>query len=125
VKINSEAQLDESPLELMVLRVANAGETSAEAVNLPTLVARVGTSLSELGASSDPFNERLMRLGVEVDEPFYRETWFVVTRLQTYGVTPEFPAIRASQLSPAITGVTYQVELAPLESFLTRTAEVI
>lgn len=124
VRINSETQLDESPLELMVLRVANTGETSVGAVNLPTLVARVGASLAEIGASTDPLNERLMRLGVNVDEPFYRDTWFVVTHLLTYGVRPEFPAIRASQLDPAIGRVTYQVELALIERFLTRTVEV-
>lgn len=125
VRMSSEAQLDASPLELLVLQVANTAEGTVGAVNLLTLVARVTTALAKLGVSADSFNERLQQLGVDLGESFYEDTWFVVTLLQSYAVTPEFPAIRASQLDPSITRVTYQVELSSIGDFLQRSVEVM
>lgn len=124
VRISSELQLDASPLELLVLTVANTAEATPGAVNLPTLFSRVSAALAELGAPSDPLDERLQRLGVSIDESFYQETWFVVTQLQGFGISANFPAIRASQTSPAISRVAYQVDLGQIQPFLARTAAV-
>lgn len=124
LRISSELQLDASPLEMLVLRVANTAETTPGAVSLPTLVTRVGAALAELAAASDPLDERLQRLGVSIDESFYQETWFVVAQLQGFGVSAHFPAIRASQTDAAISRVSYQLDLAQIQPFLTRTAMV-
>lgn len=124
VRISSELQLDASPLELVVLTVPNTAEATPGAVNLPALVSRVRAALAELGATPDPIDERLQRLGVSIDESFYQETWFVVTLLQGFGVSADFPAIRASRTDPAISRVGYQLDLSQIQPFLTRTTEV-
>lgn len=124
LRISSELQLDNSPLELIVLRVATTAEATSGAVNLPTLVTRVSAQLAELGAPADPLEDRLQRLGVNLDESFYEETWFVVTDLQVLGVTSDFPAIRACLLDPAISRVTYQLDLSQVQQFLSRTSKV-
>jgi len=124
VRISSEAQLDASPLELLVLRVANTSEDTAGAVNLLTLASRVATALSQIAVAQDVFNSRLSQLGVNLAESFYEDTWFVVTQLESYAVTEDFPAIRASQLDAALGRVTYQLRLASLGDFLQRSMVV-
>lgn len=124
VRISSDHQLDQSPLELVVLRVSNTVETTSGSVNLPILVGRISAALTDLGTDTSALDERLRRLGVELNESFYHDTWFVVTHLTAYGVSPDFPAIRASSLEPAISRVTYQVELAKVDSFRIRIIEV-
>jgi Putative PD-(D/E)XK family member, (DUF4420) len=124
LRISSEAQLDASPLELLVVHVANTAEGTTGAVTLTTLAVRVTAALAELGISADPFTERLDQLGVSLCESYYADTWFLVTLLQSYAVTPEFPAIRASQLDPSVTRVTYQVQLSSIGNFLQRSVKV-
>lgn len=124
VRISSEAQLDASPLELLVLRVANTAAGTVGAVNLPTLATRVTTALTELSVGTVGLTERLHRLGVNLSEPLYHDTWFVVTQVQSYSVTPDFPAIRASQLDPGVARVSYQLELSSVSDFMQRTVNV-
>lgn len=123
VKISSAHQLDEIGLELIVLRVSNASEQDAAATNLVDLVDRVVDGLSD-GASRAPLDDRLARLGVDLDNSFYRETHFVITQLASYEVTPEFPAIRASALPLGLRSVTYEIELAAISDYLRSTADV-
>lgn len=123
VKISSAHQLDESDLELIVLRVSNANEQDTAAMNLPDLVARVTEAFPD-GASPAPLSDRLKLLGVDLDDSFYHETWFVMAQLMIYQVTPEFPAIRASALPPGLRGVTYQIELASIVDHLRETMAV-
>lgn len=117
IRISSENQLDADALELLVLLIGNAEEQAAGAVNLPTLVNRSIAGLSDEAANADPLTDRLQRLGVELSETFYHDTWFVVTHLTSYDVGPDFPAIRASNLPGGITRVTYQIDLASIEHF--------
>lgn len=117
VRISSEYQLDAEDLELIVLEIANTDEQTAGAVNLPTLVGRVLTALSQIGASADALQDRLTRLGVDVAEAFYQDTWFIVSRMTNYGIDTGFPRIVASALSAGVTRVTYQIELAAIEQF--------
>ncbi len=125
LRISSEAQLDATPLELLVVQVSNTAEGAPGAMTLTTLAGRITAAMTELGVVADPFNDRLRQLGVNTGETFYDETWFVVTRLEAYEVGSEFPAIRASRLDPRISRVNYQLELATLGGFLQRSIEVM
>lgn len=124
VRISSEYQLDASPLELVILLVGGTNEQTIGAVNLPALVNRVMARLFDEGSSHEPFAERLARLGVDLHEGFYHETWFVVTRLTGYGVGDSFPAIRASALPLGVERVTYQIDVTSLEEFKIHSTEV-
>jgi len=124
IKISSEYQLDAEHLELLVLLVGVADEQAPGAVNLPTLVNRALAVLSDAAASPGPLNDRLQRLGVDVSESFYRDTWFVVKRLTSYDAGDDFPAIRATGLTEGITRLTYQIELASIERFKRSAVEV-
>jgi hypothetical protein len=117
VKISSEHQLDADDLELIVLQMANTDEQTVGAINLPTMVDRALTALSGIGASADILQERLTRLGVDVTEAFYQDTWFVVARMTNYGVDDTFPRIVASALPTGVNRVTYQIELVAIEEF--------
>lgn len=124
VKISSARQLDASPLDLLVLTVANTGEGTVGAVNLPALVGCVKKALSGEGAAVDSLDDRLSRLGVAFGDSFYEDTWFVVSKLSTYTVTDEFPSIRASGLPLGLDRVTYELELQAIEFFKRGTTEV-
>ena len=117
IRVSSENQLDADILQLLVLSIGNASEQSAGAINLPMLVNRTLAGLSDESASADPLTERLQRLGVELSETYYHDTWFVVTHLTSYIVGPDFPAIRATRLIGGITRVVYQIDLASIERF--------
>ena len=124
VKISSEHQLDAEDLELIVLQVANTDEQTVGAINLPSLVSRALTALSDIGASADVLHERLARLGVDVTEAFYQDTWFVVARITNYGVNDGFPRITAAALPTGVTRVIYQIELVAIEEFKSSETEV-
>jgi hypothetical protein len=123
VKISSAHQLDEADLELIVLRVSNASEQDAGATTLVDLVTRVVDALPG-GASRAPLDDRLARLGVVIDDAYYRETHFLITQVTSYAVTPEFPAIRASNLPLGLRAVTYQIELAAISDHLRGNVDV-
>lgn len=117
VRISSEQQLDEDDLDLLVLRIGNTDEQAVGAFNLPTLVARAKTALAEMGASADSLEERISRLGVNLAEPFYIDTWFVMTGGAKYRVVPGFPRVVASSLPTGVVRVTYQIDLVEIEPF--------
>ena len=125
IKISSEFQLDSDALSLLVLLVANTAEQTAGAVNLPTLCNRVVAALASEALGDEALNERLARLGVDLKEPFYHDTWFVVSRVTRYEVRPEFPAIRASSIGHGISRVKYQIDLAAIEEFKLSSTEVV
>lgn len=119
VRIASEHQLDAEPLELIILNVPGTSEQTVGAVNLPTLVLRIRSALTADAVSHDEFDARLDRLGVDLTDPFYQDTWFVVDRTASYRVDVSFPRITASTLPSGIGRVSYQLELADLEPFKT------
>jgi hypothetical protein len=124
VKISSEHQLDAEDLELIVLQIANTDEQADGAINLPTMVGRALTALSDIGASADALHERLARLGIDITEAFYQDTWFVVARMTNYGVDDSFPRIVASALPAGVTRVVYQIELVAIDEFKRSVTEV-
>jgi hypothetical protein len=123
VRISSAEQLDPPDLQLLVLLVATTDETQQGALNLPSLVARVHDALTETGASDQPLRDRLDHLGVDLDEPFYQDTWFVVASVHAHTVNEQFPAIRSSALPEGIERVRYQIDLDAIRPFRTTTLE--
>jgi hypothetical protein len=124
VKISSAEQLDPPDLKLLVLLIAGTDETQPGALNLPILVSRIHAILMEAGASSQPLLDRLDHLGVDLDQQFYQDMWFVISSVSAYEVTQDFPAIRASSLAMGIDRVRYQIDLNSIEPFRTSMTQV-
>jgi hypothetical protein len=124
VRISSAEQLDPPEMQLLVLLVAGTDEAQAGAINLPNLVGRVRAALAEAGESDQPLRDRLEHMGVDLEDPFYRDTWFVVSRVESYRVDEDFPAIRASELPDGIEAVRYQVALGAVTPARTASIEV-
>ena len=115
LKISSAEQLDPSDLHLLVLTVAGTDDSQRGAINLLTIVNRVHAALTENGVSDQPMRERLDHLGVVLTEPFYQDTWFVVSNVDCYFVDEWFPAIRASDLRNGIDRVKYHIDVTAIE----------
>lgn len=117
VKISSAEQLDPVDMQLLVLLVADTDESQVGAINLPAIANRLRSSLIENGSSDKSLSDRLDHLGVDLAEPFYRDTWFVVSAVDAYRLNDRFPAIRASSLPDGIKRVRYQLDLVAIEPF--------
>lgn len=117
VKITSALQLDEADMELLVLRVPQAAAETAHAVSLLALVEHATATLTAEAQTDSELLERLKHLGVDLEDTFYAETFFIVDSITSYTVTADFPAIRASQLPPGFSRVTYALAISALETF--------
>lgn len=117
IRISSAEQLDVEGMELVVIVVEQVSECTTSSVSLVDLVSRVSSKLNAEGADHDGLELRFRRLGVDLNDPFYADTSFVIENTSRYTVTEEFPAIRASQLPSEISHVQYTLARASLESF--------
>lgn len=125
IRISSAEQLDQTELELIVLRVPQVGETTDGALNLPELLGRVADALNGVAVSHDELELRIARLGVQTSHPFYAEQWFKVVEISRYSVAAGFPAIRASELNEGLENVSYSIALNAVGSFkiITKTVQ--
>jgi hypothetical protein len=119
VRISSAEQLDQADLDLIVLTVPQVPEGTPSSTNLVRLYEAVRTRLSEAGLSADELDLRMKRLGVDLEDEYYAETFFEVQSLSCYPVGEDFPAIRASNLAPGIGHVNYKLALSAIEPFKT------
>lgn len=124
IRVTSEQQLDPPDLELLVLRVANVDDQAEGAVNLIKLVNKVRAGLTGESVNHAILDDRLASLGVDLSDPFYRDTWFLVSSVTSYAVTDGFPALRASDLPDGISRVKYQLTLSNLADFIEEVTEV-
>lgn len=120
LKISSAEQLDEL-MELIVLTVPNVADGTLGSTNLVNLVGLVRDALNERAASHDDLDLRLARYGVDLEEPYYAETWFTVSVMQRFSVDEGFPAIRTSTLPDGVHRVKYQIALSAIQEFKTAT----
>jgi hypothetical protein len=121
IKISSAEQLDRPDMELLVLHVPQAVETDSGATNLVRLVDQAENTLSAAGTSAVDLHLRLKRLGVEIEMPYYTDTWFTFTTLETFTIVPDFPAIRASELPAGVERVRYSLDRRAVAPFLIST----
>lgn len=117
IRISSAEQLDVDGMELVVVVVEQVSEDTTSSVTLADLVSRVSAQLDAEGSDRDGLHLRLRRLGVDLNDPFYADTSFIIESTSRYKITDEFPAIRASQLPPEVSHVQYTLSRASLESF--------
>lgn len=119
IKISSAHQLDETDMELLVLQVPQVVETDPGALSLVTLVKATNAALEDAGSSTAELNLRLKRMGVDLDNPYYSDTWFAVTTIEHLVVTADFPAIRHSQLPVGLDRVRYSLDRTAIGPFVT------
>ena len=121
VKISSAHQLDEPGMELLVLQVPQVVETELGAASLRTLIGEATATQDSAATVSAELDLRMRRLGVDLDHPYYSETYFRVAAIETFIVSEDFPAIRQSLLPGGVDRVRYSLDRAAIAPFLTST----
>ncbi|WP_050871683.1 PD-(D/E)XK motif protein [Comamonas testosteroni] len=104
------------PLTLTLITLGASVANSTEAVCLNSLVDRLESRIAAEPPSLSIFRERLLAAGY-VDQARYGEDWFVAVRQDSFAVTAGFPKLVPSDVVPAITGATYELDIAALSGF--------
>ena len=117
-RISNAAQLDEPAppgrLWLVLVQLAAPGPA---AETLPALVAALAARLAASLPDAALFALRLQQAGYfDVQAPLYSEAW-AVGQVRVLAVRDDFPRLRASQLPPALSNVTYSLDTSSLGSF--------
>lgn len=117
VRISSLRQLAAPvPLTLTLITLGTSAADSTDAVCLNSLVDRIEARIAAEPASLSTFRERLLAAGY-VDQRHYGEDWFAAIREDSFAVTVGFPRLVPSDVGPAITGATYELDLAALSGY--------
>jgi len=117
VRISSAEQLDypSGDLSLAVVTLLDVADDTDGAVSISSLAARASSLLATDGRLE--LNRRLLTSGARFDED-YSHRAFLPTRLRVYGVRPDFPAVRRSELHGSVTAVRYELALSGLDQYL-------
>ena len=124
IKIASAHQLDEEGMELLVLQVPQVAESETGAFNLVGLADEVSALLPEPGNGANELDIRIKRLGVDLAHPYYADTWFKVSAVETFSVSEDFPAIRHGALRAGIDHVRYSLDRNAIAPFLVATERI-
>lgn len=124
IKITSAHQLDEQGMKLLILHVPQVAESETGAINLVGLADEVSALLPGPGDSANELDLRIKRLGVDLGHPYYADTWFKITAVETFNVSEDFPAIRHSTLEDGIDRVRYSLDRNAIAPFLVATERV-
>lgn len=116
VEISSAEQLDGERVHLAAVTL-EALAVDQGGFTLPQQVHAIRESLLD-GSDRSEFDRRFANLVINLDDPWYREHSFSVRRLQIFDVGQDFPAIRKSQLPPAIPRTKYRIDLSFVRDFL-------
>jgi len=116
-RISNAAQLDNlahGRLWLVLVQLATPGPT---AETLPALVATMTARMTASPHDATLFALRLQQAGYfDVQAPLYSEAW-AVGRVQVLAVRDDFPRLRASQMLPALSNITYSLDTSGLSKF--------
>jgi hypothetical protein len=107
VDISSVEQLDGENIRLAVVTLEEV-DSGSPRLTLPDLV-RTIRSLIE-GDIRGEFNRKFASLRTDLDDPWYLEHTYTVTRLRLFEVQDVFPALRRSNLPEAIERVEYRLD---------------
>lgn len=121
IKVSSAHQLDQPEMELVVLQLPQVEASELGAVSLTSLLEQAELAFQQEGDSPDDLALRIRRLGVDVGESFYSDTWFVVKAVENFRVDAAFPAVRFSVLPLGIERVRYSLDRTAIAPFLVST----
>ena len=81
------------------------------------LVVHYRTALASTPIERHMFDVLLANLGVDLDDPFYAETCFVLQRRSIFRIDESFPCIRSSTLPSTVTKVRYDLNVRGLKDW--------
>jgi hypothetical protein len=116
IEISSAEQLDGQKIRLAVVTLEELDNASS-GLTLPDLVKTIRGSLSEADARAE-FNRTFARLGLDLDDPWYRNHTYTVRRLRLFEVGDDFPALRRSSLPKAIERTVYRLDTEQIAKFI-------
>jgi hypothetical protein len=119
VRISSLEQLDVDELIVATVTLVEIEPGTAEAINLPTLVARIRADLARTPDALIAFDGGLDALEVDPGDSHYADHWYVVSECAEYRISPDFPSIRRSTLPASIVAATYDIGISAIEDFMT------
>lgn len=120
VQISSVDQLDpidEAPLGLVLKTVAESPDGGVGSVNLNALLTQLRQTFPAGSSLSADLDRRLAALGVDENDAFYGERWFVVGAARYFHVRGAFPRLRRSTTPVAIDKVEYRLRLIGISDF--------
>lgn len=120
VRISSVEQLDPPGDKALTLHVLDLDERSADTegtINLVTLVHEIRAGLGSHPAVRMRFDRSVEGLGIDLSDPWYRDTWFKPEGHRRFDVTPDFPSLRTASLQPHIVQVKYQLGTQHLDQW--------
>lgn len=117
VRISSAEQLDADNrvLDLVVVTMADVDENTPDAFSLPTMFQDIDNALDPV--EREQLRKCFRELSVDPTDTYYTDFWFRVDACTSYRVSPEFPAIRRTSLSPIIDEVNYEIALYGIAEF--------
>ena len=116
-RISNAAQLDDANLSRLWLVLVQLAAPGPAGETLPALVAALAARLAASPPDAALFALRLQQAGYfAVQALLYSETW-AVGRVRVLAVHSEFPRLRASDLPPALSGITYSLDTNGLSQF--------
>jgi hypothetical protein len=117
VSISSLNQLDaDIPLELRVLTLCEATNIEKHFVNLPIVVARIETKLSDTPHCLNLFRKKIREAGY-FEQEVYEQYGFVLQSIESYLVSEQFPKLTSSVVPAEVTKATYALRLMALKPF--------
>jgi hypothetical protein len=126
VEISSVDQLDPSndaKLTLAVVPVDDSLPGTPGSHTLPSLVSEFRLSLGVGNPAQDELDHRLSSLGVDIEDDYYKEHFFVVSPPVYFAVDGDFPRLRRTNVPAAVDKVTYRLRLSGIEGFKIQTTD--
>lgn len=121
VRISSIAQLDPDPaskVDLVVLRIDEDHlKADPGSMTLATLIRTVRSSLIDDPITLDAFDDRIARLGVDIEDPLYSENSFHVIAESNFRTDATFPRLQSTHTPIGVERVNYEILLAALKPF--------
>jgi hypothetical protein len=120
VKIASAEQLDpiDKDLRLVVCALDERSVEIAHARSLADLVRSWRTALATHPTELHLFDRLVASLGVDMADPYYEQTAFIMQQMTVFRVHGDFPSLRAAHMPRAVTSVRYKLDLRGLDSWI-------
>lgn len=119
VKVSSAEQLDpaDKTLRLVVLDLDERSGEFGGARSLVDLVQSWRVALRASPAERHLFDLLIAGLGVDLSDPYYEETAFVLQDTTVFEVRGDFPSLRVAGMPSSVSTVRYQLDVRGLEAW--------
>lgn len=124
--ISNEYQLNDKEFENLFLYYLGIESGSKEGMKLPELVAIIEQKIEYDKRVLNIFHQKLLEIGYfEYHKDYYAKTNYHIQVKQPYHVRADFPRITPSLLYSGVNKVSYDIDLAVCQSFITTIEQLL